>query len=115
MKYTILDIEGFPTAFYSDDIHSKIPKEAIEITDEQWLECINNQGARKFIGGGLYEYIYTPTEQELTAQKVIEAKQYLSSTDYKMTVDYFATLTDEQQNVLMLKRVEAREFVRLNK
>jgi len=115
MKYAILSTNGLPTAFYSDDIHSDIPKEAIEITEDQWLECINNQGARYFVDGALVEYIYMTTESELLAIQVAEAKQYLYSTDYKMTVDYFATLTDIQRDELTLKRAEAREFIRVNK
>lgn len=58
------------------------------------------------------------TEEELAQQelqaKVMEGKQYLSTTDYKMTVDYFATLTKEEQDDLIAKRAEAREFVRAN-
>ena len=50
-------------------------------------------------------------EQELQA-KINEAKQYLQSTDYKMTVDYFATLLKEEQDDLIAKRAEAREFIR---
>lgn len=52
-------------------------------------------------------------QQELQA-KVMEGKQYLSTTDYKMTVDYFATLTKEEQDEVTLKRAEAREFIRSN-
>lgn len=50
-------------------------------------------------------------EQELQA-KVNEAKEFLSSTDYKMTVDYFATLSKEEQDSLIKLRAEAREFIR---
>ena len=32
-----------------------------------------------------------------------------------MTVDYFATLTKEIQDELILKRSEARDFIRANK
>lgn len=59
-----------------------------------------------------------PTEEEIQAEiiknQVAEAKNYLASTDYKMTIDYFATLTELEQNELIAKRAEAREFVRLN-
>ena len=48
------------------------------------------------------------------AKEVVEAKKYLSETDYKMTVDYFATLTKEQQEELIRLRSEAREFIRAN-
>jgi len=53
-------------------------------------------------------------EYEILQNKINEAKQYLASTDYKMTVDYFATLTKEIQDELILKRNEAREFIRAN-
>jgi len=46
--------------------------------------------------------------------KISEAKSYLQSTDYKMIVDYFATLSKEIQDELILKRSEAREFIRDN-
>jgi hypothetical protein len=46
--------------------------------------------------------------------KINEAKSYLLSTDYKMTVDYFATLTAEQQDDLIKLRAEARQFLRDN-
>jgi len=59
-----------------------------------------------------------PTEEEIqaeiTANLVQEAKNYLASTDYKMTVDYFATLSKEEQDSLVKERAEKREFVRLN-
>lgn len=47
-------------------------------------------------------------------EEVTEAKKFLNSTDFKMTVDYFNTLTKEEQNELITKRAEAREFVRDN-
>lgn len=59
-----------------------------------------------------------PTDEEIqagvTANLVAEAKNYLASTDYKMTVDYFATLSEVEQNELTTKRAEAREFIRGN-
>ena len=62
-------------------------------------------------------YIY-PTEEEIVAEelthKINEAKFYLANTDYKMTVDYFATLSEAEQIELTAKRAEAREFVRAN-
>lgn len=63
-------------------------------------------------------FVY-PTEEEIANEllqnKIQEAKVYLLSTDYKMTVDYFATLTKDIQDELILKRNAAREFIRSNK
>lgn len=46
--------------------------------------------------------------------KINEAKTYLQSTDYKMTVDYFASLTEIEQQELIRLRQNAREFIRDN-
>ena len=62
-------------------------------------------------------FVY-PTDEEIAKEelknKIAEALAYLSSTDYKMTVDYFATLSKDIQDELILKRAEAREFIRAN-
>lgn len=54
------------------------------------------------------------TPEQLLLEKVQEAKDYLVNTDFKMTVDYYATLTEQEQQLLVNKRAEAREFVRIN-
>jgi len=41
-----------------------------------------------------------------------EAKQYLLSTDYKMTVDYLSTLNEDKQKELIELRQVARQFIR---
>ena len=48
------------------------------------------------------------------AKQVQEKKKYLAETDFKMTVDYFATLIEEEQVELTSLRAEAREFIRAN-
>ena len=65
------------------------------------------------------EQAYTPPTQEeldkaLVIQKVQEYKAYLLATDFKMTVDYYATLTSAEQLELTAKRQEAREYIRVN-
>lgn len=55
MKYAIIDSNNFPTAFYDDAVHTadQIPKQAIQITNDQWAECLANQGLRKLVSGKL--------------------------------------------------------------
>lgn len=65
------------------------------------------------------EQAYTPPTQEeldreVAIQKVQEYKAYLAATDFKMTVDYYSTLTEAEQLELTAKRKEAREFIRAN-
>lgn len=63
------------------------------------------------------KFVY-PSDEEIqagvTANLVAEAKNYLASTDYKMTIDYFASLSEVEQNELIAKRAEARELLRGN-
>jgi len=47
-----------------------------------------------------------------TSNKISEAKAYLSSTDFKMSVDYYATLTLEQQAELTTKRAFYRAYLK---
>lgn len=54
------------------------------------------------------------TQEQILQNKIAEAKTYLSSTDYKMTVDYFATLSQDVQDELIKLRAEARQFLREN-
>ena len=62
--------------------------------------------------------IVYPTPEEIAEQekqaKLQECYAYLNSTDYKMTVDYFATLSEAEQAVLTSKRAEARLYIREN-
>lgn len=54
-----------------------------------------------------------PTKQELTDQKVVEAKQYLDSTDHKMYIDYEPKV-GEDLDAIKVERKTAREFIRAN-
>ena len=55
-----------------------------------------------------------PSAEEVVLNKVREAKQTLADTDFKMTVDYYATLSKEEANELKYLRSVAREYVRSN-
>lgn len=50
MKFAIFDADGRPTGFYSRDINPVIPRDAIQITDAQWQEFIDNNGLRMWDG-----------------------------------------------------------------
>lgn len=61
MKYALINDNGFPTAFYSTELHGdNIPAEAFEISEEDWIECLENQGLRRWVDGALV--VYTPEE-----------------------------------------------------
>ena len=73
-----------------------------ELDEAMITECITN--------------FKMPTAEEIAEQelkvKIAEAKAYLVSTDFKMTVDYYATLTIEQQEELTMMRAAARDFLK---
>ena len=58
------------------------------------------------------EFTEAELAQQVLDKSIAEAKAYLASTDSKMTVDYYATLTHEQQEELVTKRAEARTFLK---
>lgn len=86
MKKAIFNDEGFPAGFFCDELHGKnIPANAIEITDAQWEEFINNMGLRKWLEGEIVTVEpstapATITDYENAIQQLIEetaqSKQY---------------------------------------
>ncbi len=54
---------------------------------------------------------YPKSDEELKAKQLAEAYGYLASTDFYMTVDKYATLTDEKKTELTTKRQEARDLI----
>lgn len=102
--------------WYDDSIHSEIPTLNVEVSDEVWQEAININANCYEDGKFIVKDFRTDEEivyQELQS-KINEAKNYLAQTDYKMTVDYFATLDKVTQDELIAERQKAREFIRVN-
>ncbi|RCW80934.1 hypothetical protein [Phyllobacterium bourgognense] len=61
MMVATFNDENFPIGFYSEEVHgNRVPPEAVEITDEQWIELYTYQGARKFEDGAVIEYTPEP-------------------------------------------------------
>ena len=86
---------------YSDGKSRFVPIEHHEY--KQWLS-----------EGNTPEPEFTQAELDAieTANKISEAKAYLASTDFKMSVDYYATLTLEQQAELTTKRAFYRAYLK---
>lgn len=106
-KYAVFDENGFPKAFYDSDIHSSIPSEAIAISEEQWLEFINNQGKRVWDFRTKSIKVYTPpppTKTELINQMrtAILVHGYIDLAD----VQFYASHNDPEAQAL-LRRYQA--------
>lgn len=102
--------------WYSDDIHDIIPIPNIEVSDEVWQEALNINANCYENGKFIVKDFRTAEEikkEEINTQ-ISEAKAYLSSTDFYMTVDKYAELDEARKVELTTKRAEARDFIRSN-
>lgn len=87
--YVTLDPDGVPTGFYRSDIHgNNIPSAALEITQDVWQECIDNQGTRCFIDGVLHNYKRIIPDADLAVSIRARRDALLASTDYLLMTDY---------------------------
>jgi hypothetical protein len=127
MKYALFDENGLPKAFYDKDIHGdKVPQEVIEITDEQWLEFINNQGRRRWDFENKQVVPYEPPKPSLEEFRNIvndlrkrKVASLLSKTDYVIIKlqeaktlgddDLYNELLQKYQQVLQ-EREEIRQW-----
>lgn len=93
MKYVTVDEAGFPSCIYSDDIHSNIPHDAVEITEQQWRDLIENQGARKVVNGQIVEYEPPTPEPEpvVTILPAVTLWERLSETEAEQVNAAMAT------------------------
>lgn len=114
MKYYSPKNKGF----YSDEIHgANRPFDCVELTNDMYTYLYEGLKAGYVISYvdkrfSLEERVIT--DEEILATKLAESKQYLSDTDFKMTVDYFATMTEAEQEDILSSRAAAREFVIAN-
>lgn len=58
MIKAVFSPEGDPIAFYDTDLHSAgaIPAGAVTITGSQWMEFLEHQGMRRWVGGQVVPY-----------------------------------------------------------
>ena len=89
------------------------------LIQSDWIECTLQEDGMPYSkyntdGTPDLEAIQAETVASELSTKIAEAKAYLASTDFKMTVDYFATMTVEKQEEFTSLRKEAREFIRAN-
>ena len=103
--YATVDQSGFPSGYYSEDVHKIIPSGAIEITETQYAELLNNSGRRKVqvISGvaSIVEYAPSPPtpEQIRAAMPTISAWQVrkaLNAAGLRATVEAAVAASDEE-------------------
>lgn len=112
MKYVHLENNKI-LGYYSKDIEPVIPEGCLEITDEVWQEALSIN-ANCYEDGKFIVKDFRTDEEIRTAEintQIAEAKAYLASTDFYMTVDKYAELDEVRKVELTTKRAESRELI----
>ena len=111
MKYTLFDKNSNePIAHYDSDLNGdKIPAEAIQVTNDQWLDMINNQGQRKLDRATGNIVAFTPDYLKIGAiKKSAQAHVDLLAENARLQ---FITPGAGQSLVYELKRLEATSYL----
>ena len=99
--------------WYDSQIHKEIPTPNIEVEDNVWQGAITINANCYENGKFIVKDFRTDEEirkEEINIQ-IAEAKAYLSSTDFYMTVDKYAELDEARKVELTTKRAEARNLI----
>ena len=102
MKKAVFDNYGFPSAFYETDINDVIPTEAVEITEDQWVELISNNGQRQYVDGQIVEY--TPPPPTIEEQR--EAMPALTARQLRLSLLSLGKLADVDNSLAQLPEPE---------
>ena len=78
-----------------------------------WYGNENPDALQWLLEGNIPEPEFTEEELQITSinKQIQEAKTYLASTDFYMTVDKYAELDEARKVELTTKRAEAREVI----
>jgi len=110
--YATFDAEGNPTGFYFEAVHgSKIPAEAITISDEDYLAYVQGQQWRRDPISGqriTAPLPPPPTNAELLIDIRAERNRRLSDSDWSQMPD--APLSADQLEEWRVYRQELRDF-----
>ena len=72
MKYAHYDVNGLILGYYDEDIHETIPTSNLQLTDEEWQDCIDHPGERKVSNGKIVTYTPTPDLAQTKKVKLAE-------------------------------------------
>lgn len=114
MKYAHLEKDTNKLlGWYDGSLHLEIPTPNIEVSDEAWQEALSINANCYENGKFIVKDFRTSEEirEEELQQQIAEAKAYLASTDFYMTVDKYTELDEARKVELTTKRAEARELI----
>lgn len=58
--HMLVDADGLPAGFFPSDLYLSPPEGSFEVTFDQWMEFLNNQGSRRWNGQQVVEYTPPP-------------------------------------------------------
>jgi hypothetical protein len=80
-RYVNYNADGTIIGFMSDSVNTNIPSDALKISDEQWQDCLNNQGLRKVdvATKTIITCIPTPSNNGLIKQQIVALEATVTS------------------------------------
>ena len=99
-RFAIFDDNGYPIAFYWSDLHEgRIPENATSISIENWQECVDNPGLRKFVNGTLVECENKKLSENEQWKFVRETRNFLlKESDWTQFPDVQTSMSEENKN-----------------
>ncbi|WP_262522687.1 hypothetical protein [Agrobacterium tumefaciens] len=79
MIFAVFNEQGYPMGFYSDEVHGdNIPEGAVEISENEWQDLLDNPGRRKWIDGAVVaveppQPVATITDYENAIQNLVDS------------------------------------------
>jgi hypothetical protein len=74
MYFANIDDNGFILGWYNTALHEDIPEGSVEVTEDVWLEAIDNNFNFYNKSTGLFEYRETATAEELAERRIKSIK-----------------------------------------
>lgn len=101
-KKMVVDVNNIPIAFYETIVNpaESIPADAIDITEEQWLEFIENRGKRKWNPSTLAVENYTPTIP-LADIKSIKISEIVTAYVDELKLGYTCPTSDIKMDMML--------------
>ncbi|WP_273785590.1 hypothetical protein [Brucella intermedia] len=96
------DEDGFATGFYPEDIWPEgFPRNALEITEDQYLELLNHPGARKWLNGQVIEYTPPPPPPAATVVPAVSLWERLTEAEAEQVNAAMATQPFRTRQIFM--------------
>ncbi len=99
MRKATIDADGFVTGFYDTELHGdNIPEEAVELSEDQYEDLVQNQGFRRFEKGKIVEYA-PPVSEPVTILPAVALWERLTEDEADQVNETMATQPVRTQRI----------------